>query len=153
MARTGGSQADGLRDHQRVSTRYHIATEPDEYERVAAFLEVDPDVPGFPTVFATRDQRIVGVISTHPRTDAVIAGPMKFDPDIDNPRPMARRLGEFYEGWLRAMGVQQYLFSADAANERYVRSLKRMGYDEVDRGEDHIWFRRDLTRESSHERS
>lgn len=151
MARSGGSETDGLLDHQRV-TLYHLAATPDEYERVAAFLETDPDTPGFPTVYATRDQRIVAVISTHPRSDAVIAGPMALAPEIENGAPLMRRLGTFYEGWLRALGVKQYLFSANADNERYIRSLKRMGYDEYERDGEYVWFRRTLTEAESDER-
>lgn len=61
---------------------------------------------GFPTVVAWRDGKIIGFVSTLPRKDAVVAGPLVVD--ILNPGFVVIRLMEAYERVLSMAGVTLY---------------------------------------------
>lgn len=79
---------------------------------------------GWPTVACWADDgRLVGALSTVPKRNALIAGPIVAVEQIVDGIPVIAALVKSYEAILQQAGVQKYLFSVDRSNERWVTLL------------------------------
>ena len=98
----------------------------------------------YPTLMAYRSGRLVGVLGTRPSDAAVIAGPLY----ISVPPPMgafvALRLAEAYEGTLRLLGVQAYVFSVDKRNKKQRSVVNRLGMKHYAEKAGKLWYIRHL---------
>jgi len=94
----------------------------------------------FPTVVARRDGKIIGFISTLPRKDCILAGPLVVD--IMNPGMVILRLAEAYEAILSRADVR--LYNVYVTNEHWAGILARALGTEAMPHEGGYWFRREL---------
>lgn len=94
----------------------------------------------FPTVVAKRGGKIVGFLSTLPRKDAIVAGPLVVNLLVAGPTVM--RLAEAYEHILLMAKVTEYLFFV--ADSRWVGIIRRALDIEPMEAEGGWWFRRKL---------
>lgn len=132
-----------------MSTIYNLAASPQDYKEARSFLLEDyPDLGrlSFPTIIARRDSRIVGVLSTRPSREAVIAGPMRIDVE-GNRVFVLKNLVESYERILRMAGVTMYNFHAD--DSHYIETINEMAeFLHITmtggQGDGRVWFRREL---------
>lgn len=93
---------------------------------------------------AIRGQQILGYISTRPRDDQFVAGPLYVVPG-GNRGLIAMRLGEAYERVLRALGVTEYRFGVDLESKSYLTSCRRIEeFEEEGEFNGHVVFRRRL---------
>ena len=128
-----------------TKTQYHLATTSHDYRRCNEFLrgaEVEYKHLSFPTVMAERDGGIVGIVSTQPRKDLVVAGPMHVGVD-GNPSFVFMRLVECYERVLKLAGVTFYHFFTSG---KMLDNLSRLGeewsVEKVPGDGETSWFRR-----------
>lgn len=95
---------------------------------------------GFPTVVAWRDGKIIGFISTLPRNDAVVAGPLVVD--IMNAGMVVLRLMEAYERVLGMAGAS--LYNIYVTNEHWSDTISRALGTKALSHEGGYWHRREL---------
>jgi hypothetical protein len=109
-------------------TTYRLAHAPRDYARCHTLMrEEGPPVKlGWPTVLAERDGKVIGFVSTQPRRDALVAGPLVLN---GTPRPgiVVMRLAEAYDLVMRKAGVTSYLFHVDTDNAKWLEILKGLG--------------------------
>lgn len=90
--------------------RYVMARTPNEFRKAHELMRAEgvEDTPlGFPTVLAFEGDVVVGLFSTVPKKDTIIAGPMVLK--SDRPRKFtALRLMEAYDSIMRTAGVSTY---------------------------------------------
>lgn len=109
-----------------ASTEYKLAEGVADYRAVHTFLKAEAQHPALrreglepveyktervhtPTIIAWRNGRVVGVMATKfVRPWGVVASPYHIAYDIRNHIPVALRLAEHYEGFLRLAGVPDY---------------------------------------------
>jgi hypothetical protein len=98
-------------------THYRLVRSREEWDRVHRFiaehLGQDTGRLRLPTVIAERQDRWLGVLGTHDRADAIVAGPLVVDPAGPWPGMTVIRLIEAYEVALRRCGVSAYVFHVD----------------------------------------
>ncbi len=108
-----------------ASTTYQLCQTPDDYAACHEFFRTEAIHPicrrenegypeytyepiEFPTVLATRNGKVVGVMATRRVPQGVMASPMHVAYDIKNHVPVGIRLIDHYEAALRALGVPEY---------------------------------------------
>lgn len=116
-----------------TKTTYYLVTEPFQEKICKQFYRAaEPDVKrirlGFPTVYAQRNGKMIGLLSTIPVKDRICAGPLVIDPTLKNPAFITVRLCEAYEHVLKSAGVTMYTFSVDAHKSGWARTLERLGF-------------------------
>lgn len=128
---------------------YRLVTTPSETTLAHEFLlSLGEDVPrlGFPTVLAWEGDEIVGLFSTLPRKDMIIAGPLAFKSHEGNQLVRLIRLVEAYESVLRHAGVTQYLFFVPDKHARWKEFIERtLDTEPIQVETDRTWYKRDLT--------
>jgi len=123
-------------------THYRLACSPADYRRCRAFLAERMAVHplSFPTVYAERDGRVIGVLATQPPKKAIIAGPLA----VEGRSPFtALRLIEAYDRVMREAGVD-YHFHVAVANASWRRVVEQMGLRPFHEDEHGVWYRRIL---------
>ena len=128
-------------------TLYRLATSAQDYRKCHALLKAEglSYKLSFPTVMADRDGDIVGFLSTAPRKDAVIAGPLFIRGDMRGQGFLTLRLGEAYENVMRAAGIREYLAVVDPGNERWTEALDAAGLEPMGEHDGRLWFKRRLS--------
>ncbi len=112
-------------------------------KRMMRRFSMGREAPGFPTVVAKRDGKLIGLLSTRPVTEAIVAGPLIVD--LPTRGVVTMRLVEAYDIVLRRAGVKNYLFhvkKGKAWAEQVERALGVAPYTEDGHG--NLWFKRDL---------
>ncbi len=131
-----------------LRTTYHLARTPADY-RICHALREATDTPrttlGFPTVYAIRDQAIVGFLATNTSTGQIVAGPLVIDPTLKNPIFVALRLAEAYEQVLTDAGVTSYRLGVTKDRAGWLASVERAGFRRYAETETDIWLERTLT--------
>lgn len=133
-------------------TEYALAITPDQFSQCRHFLAghgVENERLSFPTIAAYRDEAVVGVISTAPRDDRVVAGPMHVNVGEGiSPAFALLKLLEAYERVLLVNGVNEYHFTVDISETDWLNVVRESGVAEEE-GTDpeggHVWFKRSLT--------
>lgn len=121
-----------------INTTYHILTAPE-----LRALELESNVI-WPAVIAKRGDAIVGRLGTLDYEDMVVAGDLWIEKGI-TPR-VALRLLEMYEIILQSLGIQEYLFSVAADNNKWKLIIDRAGMvDPIEKVEGFTWYRRNLS--------
>jgi hypothetical protein len=120
-----------------TKTTYHLVTDKPTYKLChALYRAADPEgAPirlGFPTVYARRDDAIIGFLGTIPNCGMVAAGPLVVDPTLKAPAITAMRLCEAYEQILREAGVTSYRLAVDRARPEWAQALTRAGFTPYD---------------------
>lgn len=129
-------------------TNYELVNSGAEYAACHRFLrehDIEECKLSYPTISATRDGDIIGLVSTIPKQKFIVAGPMF----ISIPRPIfiGRRLLESYEGILKLSKITTYLFSIKEESTDFIALVESLGKDmfkEIGRHESLIWYRRDI---------
>ena len=96
----------------------------------------------WPVVVAVRDGDIIGFIATHPRDDAIVAGPLLLK-DERNPF-VFMRLVQAYENVLQCAGVKSYLFNVEKSNFSYIHSVQAVGVPLIAEDDNTMLFKREL---------
>lgn len=124
-------------------TTYRLATSPADYKRCQAFMrEHQPPVPlSFPTVMAERDGEMVGLLSTHTKHGAVVAGPLVLRKGHGI---TMIRLIEAYDTVMWRAGVRSYHFHVSAGNAKWRSQIERAGLAAWREDEQGAWFKRSL---------
>jgi len=111
----------------------------DDMAKIYDQFEV-PSRLGFPTVAAVEGEKILGYMSTSPRKDLTLAGPMEASSGL-----IALRLAENYERLMARMGVTAYWFHVEHANQKWLNVIRKMGtFEQVAEDENVTWFKRML---------
>lgn len=124
-------------------TRYRLAASPADYRRCRAFLaaRMDAHPLSFPTVYAEREGRIIGVLATQPPKKAIVAGPLA----VEGRSPFtALRLIEAYDHVMREAGIDGYHFHVAAGNEGWRKVIEQMGLQPMQQTDQGAWYRRVL---------
>ncbi len=131
------------------STFYALATHAGDYRAVSQFLrenKVECEGLSFPTIYARREDEVVGVMGTQPRKDAIVAGPL-FVNTPGNDAIVGKRLVESYEYILNKAGVSVYNYMIDRADTKWLSSLRKtpLLHVEMETSDPEVvWFRRRL---------
>ena len=123
-------------------THYRLACTPADYRRCRAFLAERMAVHplSFPTVYAERDGRLIGVLATQPPKKAIIAGPLA----VEGRSPFtALRLIEAYDRVMREAGVD-YDFCVAPDNVHWRSVIEQMGLRPFHEDAMGVWFQRRL---------
>lgn len=124
------------------ATSYRLM-EPEDKPRLR-YLAKKWDQPlqklGFPTVVAWRNGKIIGFISTLPRKDAIIAGPLVVD--IVNAGMVVLRLMEAYEHVLSMANV--HVYNIYVTNDHWSDTISRALGTQALPHEGGYWHRREL---------
>lgn len=125
-------------------TFYRLAHSPKDYAACRSLLrEQGEDVAlSFPTVLAERDGKIIGFVSTRPRKDMVVAGPLVVSKAITRPGMVIIRLGEAYEAVMKKAGVTAYVFHVEPHMTAWAGILDRTGFERWHQDDTGTWFRR-----------
>lgn len=131
-------------------TEYKLAKSPSDYQKANVFLrgqEVEKTKLRYPTILATRDEKVIGVLGTLHSDDKIVVGPMSIEVE-GNPAFVLIKLIDHYERILKAAGVVVYNFFVDEKEARWLNSIERLKEDfkttkagEID---GLVWFRRHL---------
>lgn len=126
-------------------TVYRLARPGGEYNALYAMARregMDGGKMAWPTVVAERGGKVVGFLSTHPRDDAIVAGPAV----IAGGRNMLMllRLWQAYDELMRAAGVRFYFFGVDKGNLQHIARVKSLNVPSIGEDEEQVWFKREL---------
>ncbi len=106
-------------------TIYNLATSSSDYKACKKFLQDNDEEPvklSFPTIIARRDNKVIGLLSTRPNENSIIAGPLV------NPKRnglLYLNLVEAYEGVLIRAGVKEYVFNIPQTETDYLDQIFR----------------------------
>lgn len=101
---------------------------------------------GWPTVACWADNgTLVGAISTVPKRDVLVAGPILASEAMVDNVPVLAALVKSYESILQQAGVNKYLFSVERSNERWITMLSNhKGVQPYAVDEGNVFFQRVL---------
>lgn len=106
-------------------TDYKLAATSQDYKRLHAFLrdnDMETDLPlSWPTIYAEKDDKIRGVISTNPSKKFVAVGRY-----VGLSPLVMFRLIEFYELLLKKTGVTKYLIPVEDTNTVEQKAIERL---------------------------
>lgn len=121
-----------------MTTIYKIAEDQD-FARILSAFELTERLAS-PTVFAEKDGKIIGFLSTHDNPRSVVAGPFVAKSSV-----VALRLVQIYEAILNTLGVGVFWFHVERGNDYYLKIVERIGgYEMIEEDERGFWFRRRL---------
>lgn len=127
-----------------TSTTYRLARPGGEYNRLYALMEREGfgRMPlGWPVVVAERKGRVIGFLGTHPRKDAIVAGPLVVEGGRN--MPMFIRLVDAYANVLRMAGVKSYFFGVAKGNSKAIERVQVLGATRIGEDEAEVWFQRE----------
>lgn len=130
-----------------TQTTYHLCTKPGDYRACHALREAAgrPKVTlSFPTVYAVRDNAIIGFLSTTEAKGQIVAGPLVTDPTLKKPVFVALRLAEAYEQVLREAGVTSYRVGVTKDRPEWSAAIQRSGFRPYAETETDTWYERTL---------
>lgn len=132
-----------------TETNYFLATTPQHYKNARVFMKDDLDDNdhlSFPTIIAERDDEVIGVLSTRPTKNMIIAGPIRIDVK-GNPTFTLIRLVDCYEFILRKAGITSYLMHT--TDDYFIDTINKIS-DKwpiepiASAPEGGLWFRRSM---------
>lgn len=129
-----------------VSTHYDLIYQKSDYRLAHNFMKSvgQEKIPlTFPTIMASREGEVVGMIGTRPHKDAIIAGPLLVN--LPHPQVVILHLFDSYELVMRKLGVEAYHFSIDKSNEQWKHIVEKALSLEPYGETDEYWYRRSLT--------
>lgn len=123
-------------------TNYYLVTTQQESRRCRAFLAAQGEHTRriqYPTVYAEREQAVVGVLGSHYRQGCLAAGPLI----VATRRPIfvGLRLLEAYEDLLKRSGVRTYMFAVEKTQPHWKAALDAFGLGPL-RETDDVWLYR-----------
>jgi hypothetical protein len=130
-----------------VETEYKVAVPGGAFNRLYALARkigqpLKAGTLNWPTVFAERDGKVLGFLSTTPRTEFILSGPLV----MEQPKLLlAIRLGEAYDVVMRAANIPQYFITAPAAMSEWVEILETLGFQRIKEIQGEVLLRRVLT--------
>lgn len=130
-----------------TTTTYHLCTKPSDYKACHTLGEAagSPKATlGFPTVYALRDNAIIGFLGTLKAKGQVICGPLVTDPTLKKPIFVALRLAEAYEQVLRQAGVTSYRLGVAKDQPEWSAAVHRAGFQPYAETPTDIWYERSL---------
>lgn len=130
-----------------ASTTYHLCTKPSDYKACHALREAaeSPKVTfGFPTVYAVRDNAIMGFLGTLRAKGQIVAGPLVTDPTLKKPVFITLRLAEAYEQILRQAGVTSYRLGIAKDRPEWSQAVARAGFTPYSETPTDTWYERTL---------
>lgn len=127
-------------------TSFYLATTPQEYKACHAILKQLglPDGPlTFPTVYAKRDDKIIGVAGRGPSNGTIVLHRLAALPA--NPGLLLIKLVEAFENVLKGAGATTYLIAADKRNQKLNDYIKRIIKEEPYAESEHdLWYKRSM---------
>lgn len=132
-------------------TDYELVSTPTEYKACHTFLRENKvrytRSLMFPTIIATRDNKVIGVIGTKPSRVQIMAGPIFAKVD-GNQSFVVKKLIQAYEGVLRLAGVTKFIFAFDIEDYKWLKIVRKFPdvYTELgsDKKSSSILFERSL---------
>lgn len=125
---------------------YRIADTAEDYKKARRFLESERGAVErltFPTILATQDKELVGVMGTHlnMQLKVAIAGPLIVKSDRLRMFTIIR-LVENYEAVMRSCGLSSFLFRVDLDNWKWIDKIKNvLNMEPYDIRTDGMWFK------------
>jgi len=95
---------------------------------------------------------MIGALSTHKESWALIAGPMKVNTNM--PFLVGLKMVDAYDEYLHSLGVKEYIFHVDTENNRWASTVEAMASlagvercgrkQRVQKGKNYVWYKRIL---------
>jgi hypothetical protein len=127
-------------------TQYFLAQVGAETQHLRAFLKAQGEPVAklaFPTVYALRDDQVVGVLGSHYHQGCLAAGPLVVA--TKRPAIVGLRLLEAYEAVLKRGGVRSYLFTIKKTLPAWKAAVEDIGLTPL-RETPHVWvYRKEVT--------
>lgn len=130
-----------------VVARYMIAYSQKDYDAIHRFLkgtEFEDAKMTFPTITATIDGRIEGVLATSPNKHAIVAGPIYIKDKGLRKATLELKLVDAYESLLINMGVSAYVFRVKKKDTGRVAMLKEIGLEPYATDDKVHWYMRNF---------
>lgn len=128
-----------------IRTQVFLCTTTKEYKRCRRFCKLhgQDHYLAYPTVYAVRDGRIIGVLGTTLDGGMVCMGPLAVHRDVRMKGVVALRLVQVQEALYKDAGLDSYYVFISHDNPGWKRSAEKMLLRPVYETDTHTWYIRE----------